>query len=214
MHKELIMITLIVGLPIVFISYFEGFSSTGAIVNTNGELRRDRIQLYLSLPVPYEPVHRAIVDDVRSYLRAGSGGDFYYADRLKFGDQFFENEKMLVGELLKLVCLKPLSSPANGRFITPGKMDVVLLDNKYFGIPYQDLKKAPCDDDLRIAAEDILKKVMELDVALVGNTLTTSRCPELSVKSYDAALDDLRFGNYQSCLVKLQAAWNKASSCS
>jgi len=207
------MIIAMIGLPMVFISYFEGVSSTGAVANVNGELRMERIQLYLSFPVPYEPVHRSIAMKVRDYLRAGSGGDFYYVDRLRFGDQFFENEKMLVGELLKLVCLKPLSSPANGRFVTSGKMDVILLNNKYFGVPYQDLKVS-CDADLAFSAETVLKRVMELDVALVGDTLASSRCPGSAVKIYDEALEDLRFGNYQSCLVKLQAAWNKAAACS
>ena len=213
MQKELIVVFLVLLVPVAFVILM-GLNHSGAVVNELGELKKARVELYLGFPVPYEPLHRQLSDNVREYLRAGAGSDFYYADRLKFGNEFFENEKVLVANLLHLVCLKPVGDVPKGRFVTAGGMDVIMLQNKFFDVTYDEIASVPCDEELASSSENVLKSVLSLDLQLVQSTVKVSRCPEYASDSLKSAQENVDYGNFEAVLNDLSAAWRKATDCS
>lgn len=191
----------------------QGFSSTGAIVNEFAMLRKDRVELYLGFPTPADAFHAGLARNVKDYLRAGAHEDFYGPDRLKGGDRFFDNEQKLVELLLKLSCLRPVSSPPKGLFVTGNGMDVVMLGNKFFYTPFEDFQ-VPCNNGVMPVAEQTLRSVLVLDVKLVESSIAVSDCPELAKANFDLALNALQRRDLEGVLAYLRLAWDKADKCS
>ncbi len=214
MLKELTIIVLTIGLPMFFIMNLGEQTTTGAIANEGAQARMERMQLYLAFPVPFSPVHKRLAEDIRKYLRAGSDEEYYYIDRLSYGEKFFDNERWLFEKLLQGACLKPytLGIP-NGRFVSPGGMNIVMPDNKFFDASFESIGVIPCDENIRQHSENSIARIIQIDLWWVTKTVETSNCPEKATNSLQLAQDNIQYGNLQAVLTNLYVAWSQATNC-
>ncbi len=211
---QLLVIVLLIGLPMFFIMNFGGYSSTGAVINQNAEIRMHRLDVYLAFPVPiYNPVLKKLSEEVRTYLRAGAKDNFYGPDRLRMGDNFFSNENALFVDLIKLSCLKPVGYPAKGLFVTPGGIQITMVGNTFFNLDYSELAKMPCDAFVVPSAEQAIGKILQLDALLVKSTVESSSCSDLAAENYILATQSMANGNIEDALINLHVAWSRAMNC-
>jgi len=215
MLKEMMLILFILGLPTMFImTQIAVDGTTGAVPVNSAKLREQRVTMYLEFPQPFQsPVHKMLAYRVRNYLRLGAHQDYYDYNGLHFGQQFFNNEIHLVGELLKLACLKPTEFVSEGRFISPGGMNVIMPGGKFFNAEFKDIGQVPCNQELRIKSELTLMHLFEIDRALVELSIADSRCPEVAAASMERAKSNIKFGSYEAAITNLRGAWSKSQYC-
>jgi len=203
MKKELLIILVLLGLPTLFIMTFEAeVGASGYVINELANLRLERLNLYNEFPVTENPV----ANSIKEGLRAGSAGSFY-SIALSSGIDFFHNERIIVGNLLKLSCLSPLGN--KGRFVSKQGMDVVMIKNKFFDMP-SSYFVGYCTP-LSETAEFTLKKLIKIDYELVLYTIEHSKCPE--TKNIEIAKYFFEQGNFEQGLIFLENSWISVSNC-
>jgi len=215
MLKEMMLVLFILGLPTMFImTQISIDGATGAIPVNSAKIRELRVTMYLDFPQPYQsPVHKMLAYRVRDYLRKGAHQDYYDYNGLQFGHKFFDNEIHLVGELFKLACLRPTEFVSEGRFISPGGVNVIMPGGKFFNAQFKDIGQVPCSEELRVKAELTLIQLFEIDKALVELSIANSRCPEVAAASMDRARSNIQFGSYEAAITNLRGAWSKSQYC-
>ncbi|VVB81878.1 Uncharacterised protein [uncultured archaeon] len=211
---QVLVIVLLIGLPTFFIMNFGDYSSTGSVTNQNAVIRLDRLDVYLSFPVPiYNPILKKLSEEARNFLRAGARDNFYGPNRLRAGDSFFSNENALFVDLVKLSCIKHVGTIAKGSFVTPGGIQIMMPGNTFFNVDYDELSKLPCDVAVIPKAEQAIGKVLQLDALLVKSTIESSSCPEQASENYILATQSMAVGNVENALINLHVAWSKAANC-
>lgn len=104
MQKELMVLFLFSLAAIVIVSETRNNGPTGEIASTLGQIRSERIGLYLSFPQSDNPSQRVVTQRVRKYLLYGARDDFFYVNNIDSGHLFFDNELSLVDNLMILAC--------------------------------------------------------------------------------------------------------------
>lgn len=207
MLKETLIILLIVGLPTVILMNYD--SVTGALTNEFAEIRKYRLLEYHEFPLPFNPIQKHLAANVKNGLRAGANEDFYGPDRLLHGNEFFENELQLMASLIQLSCITPIGEP-KGRFITPSGKDIILVNNKFQEITYEQIKQIPCNEELLEHAQHTIGNILDIDANLVHSTIKSSNCPQKATETYTKALEDIKYGSIESAINNLKLSWQQA----
>lgn len=205
MKKEILMILLILALPTIFVMSMQP-RQTGALVNGIAMLRTERIYIYIGFPIPPRPL-KVIGERARQGILVGAHEDFYTSNGLENGHRFFDNELETYQALLMLMCLKPTGIISEGRFISPGGISITTTGE------ITDIGQIPCEEELRIKAEQTLIALVDIDSRLVELTVQNSRCPDIAADSLYRAEMNIIEGNYEAVLTNLRVAWSKVTSC-
>lgn len=208
MQKEMILLLLLVGLPVIFVLNMSG-ATTGMLANPNSQLRQQRINLYLTFPQSSDnPTHDQLIYRVRNGLRLSGSGDYYTPTGLRSGNEYFEREHELFHNLLKLACLKP--APLGGKYVSTGGISV-----REHGelLTFETIGEIPCDPALAAAAEQTVYAMLAQDYKLVLNTATNSNCPSKTYDVLTRAKQNIEAGDVEAATTNLRAAWNRATAC-
>lgn len=193
MQKEMMMLFLLALIAIVFISESHN-GLTGDVASSLGQIRAERIGLYLSFPQPDNPSQHMIAQRVRKYLLQGAHDDYFYGNNVQTGHLFFDNELFLVDNLMILACQKQSD----------------LVDRTE---PTVSIGTIPCDSFLQQRAIMTLDNVMELDRQLVEMTIFNSECPYDAQNAMILAQKAILNKDYISAVTNLRVAWSKATIC-
>lgn len=195
MQKGLIILFMFSLIGILILSEVSHELSTGRIVNAFGELRDQRIGLYMNFPnYVQNPAEQSIVNNVRRLLLYNSQGAYYMPYGIYDPVVFFNNERELVDNLLILACQKQPS------FIN-------------YQVPYPTTGAVQCNNVLRSVAIETLENLVQIDISLVETTALQSRCPSEAFSGIDIARADLINKDYTKLLTSLQASYTQSLAC-
>jgi hypothetical protein len=195
MQKGLIILFMFCLIGILILSELSHEFATGRIVNEFGELRDQRIELYMNFPNYVQNYAlQSVVDNVRRLLLFNAQGAYYMPFGIYDPVVFFNNERELIDNLLILACEKQPS------FIN-------------YQVPYPNTGVLPCDEQLRSAALDVIGKVIDVDIRLVEATAVKSKCPGEALDGVDIAKMSLINKDYNHVLLSLQASYTQSLAC-
>lgn len=195
MQKGLIILFMFSLIGILILSELSHEFATGRIVNEFGELRDNRIELYMNFPNYVQNYAlQSIVDNVRRLLLFNAQGAYYMPYGIYDPVVFFNNERELIDNLQILACEKQ-----------PGFIN--------YQVPYPNTGILPCNEQLRAAALDTIDNVIDVDVRLVEATALMSKCPRDALDGIEIARASLINKEYNDVLLSLQASYTQSLAC-
>lgn len=191
------MVLFLLGLcAILVLSEIHMRSPSASVVSDFGELRQDRINLYLNFPnYADNRFHQTLIDRTRTLIRMNAQGSYYSDFGIYDPNIFFNNEYELVDTLMVLACMK---QPQYVSYQVPG------YDINNLGV-------LPCNPQLQQTAVNTLYGLMDVDIRLMER-MTPYAC-QSAYQSIAMAKESTNKADFVGTITNLKATYQHILDC-